>query len=100
MPPPRTIGAGLDTVRHDGVRSAMQLVHALDADDVGAGAGNAAPMETRQLARSTTSGSRAAFSMMSPLGQAGCHHQVLGTGHGNHVGTDARPFRRVALAWT
>ena len=88
------IGAGLDTVRHDGVRSAMQLVYALDANDVGAGAGNAGAHGNQAVGQiDHLRFTRRVLDDGLPLGQAGGHHQVLGTGHGNHVGTDSRPLQ-------
>ena len=52
----------------------------------------------RQRARSTTSGSRAAFSRtVVAFGQRRRHQQVLGAGDGDHVEYDgARPRSRFA----
>jgi hypothetical protein len=57
-------GAGLDAVGQHVVAAAVQALDAVDGDGVGAGAlRSCAPIAFRQLARSTTSGSCAAFSM-------------------------------------
>ena len=98
------VGAGFDAVRHDRVRRAVQACHALDADHVGAGAGDVrahgdeaiGQIDHFRLARGVLDDRFA-------VGQAGRHHQVLGAGHGDHVGDDARalqataPWRDVAV---
>ena len=49
----------------------------------------------RKFARSTTSGSRAAFSStVSPVGQRGGHHQILGAGDGDGLEHQARALKR------
>ena len=77
-----------------GSTSYSRAVQALDAlDDHGRvpAPSICAPMAIRQLARSTTSGSCAAFSItVVPCGQRGGHQDVLGAGDGDHVHHDAR----------
>ncbi len=59
----REIRPRLDAVGHDGVRRAVQFLYALDDDPVGPRARRCSrPSRSRQRARSTISGSRAAFS--------------------------------------
>src|SRR5574343_58493 len=84
------IGAGLDAVGHDRVRRAVQLVDALDADDVGAGAGDAGAHRDQAIGQVDHFRlTRGIFDDRFALGQASGHHQVLGAGHGAHVGADA-----------
>ncbi len=62
---------------------------------------SARPSRSGSSARSTTSGSRAAFSRIGlAVGQRRGHHQVLGAGDRHHVGGDARALQaRAAVAW-
>jgi hypothetical protein len=88
------IGAGLDAVGHDAMRGAVQRIDPLDADHVAARAGNArahgdqaiGEIDHFRLARRVLDHGFA-------LRQAGRHHQVLGTGHGHHVGEQAGTFQ-------
>ena len=57
-------GRRFDAVGNDFVLRAVQALDAGDGDGRAAGAGNPAPMALRKLARSTTSGSQAALSIM------------------------------------
>ena len=64
-------GAGLDPVGHDAVARAVQRLDALDRMRSVPAPSIRAPIALRQLARSTTSGSRAAFSItVSPSASA------------------------------
>ena len=92
------IGTGLDTVGHDGVRRPVQFVHALNTNDVGAGARYARAHRNQAIGQidhlRLTGG---VLDDRLPFGQTGCHHQVLGAGHGDHVSTDARPLQAAGL---
>ena len=90
-------GAGLDAVGHHRIVGAVQLVDAVDGDDVTAGAldagahGDQAAREINHLGFA-----RGVFQHGGAVGQGSGHHQVLGAGHGDHVHHDARALQPLA----
>ena len=84
-------GPGLDAVGHDRVRGAVQRVHAVDHDAVGARAGD--PRAHRDEAAREVHHLRLARRVLEDgpaLGERRRHHQVLGAGDGHHVEHVAR----------
>src|SRR5690606_14742258 len=85
------IGTGFDTVGHHVVPRAMQALVAVDDDGVGTGAldlrthGDQAvgQVDHFRLARRV-------FQHAAALGQGRGHHDVLGTGHADHVEEEVR----------
>ena len=88
------IGAGLDAVRHDAMRRAVQGSHALNPDHVAAGTRNACAHGDQAIGQVDYFRlARRVLDHRFALSQAGGHHQVFGAGHGHHIGEQAGPLQ-------
>ena len=87
-------GAGLDAVGHHLVLAAAQALHALDANAAAAVAFDLRAHLDEHLGQVDDLGLlRGVFQNGFALGQAGGHEEVLGAGHRDHVGGDARALQ-------
>ena len=92
------VGTGLDAIRHDAVVGTGQALDATDADDVSTGAGNLGAHSHQAVGQIDHFRlARGVFDDRFAFGQYRGHHQVFGTGHGDHVGADACALQAFGL---
>ena len=87
-------GARLDAIGHHLVGGAVQTVNALDVDAAGAVAFDLGAHGDQHLGQIRNLGLLGGvFQHRFALGQRRGHEEVLGAGHGHHVGGDAGAFQ-------
>ena len=85
------VGAGLDLVGDDGIASAVELIHTVYLDGVGAGAADIRTHGVEEVGQVHNMGlSGGVFNDGAALGQGGCQHDVHGGAYGNLVQIDPR----------